>query len=141
MTARKLKLSLCKIPGGGKNREAGGKTRLMISMWKVLSILLPLPLAFLGLSEQQKETESKLHKKVSRMPFTGIVDHAQHSVAAIVRQTPQGIGMPIGSSFFVNQDGYLVTNAHVIREAEAIKSQGVPVALYQIGRASCRERV
>jgi len=62
--------------------------------------------------------------------FTNVAAHAQQSVAAIVAGTEIGIGAPIGTAFFINDEAYLATNAHVIREAERWKGQGVPVALY-----------
>ncbi len=62
--------------------------------------------------------------------LTTVADHAQHAVVAIVQGTNLGVGTPIGSGFFINEDGYVVTNAHVYREAERLKSEGSPVGLY-----------
>jgi hypothetical protein len=49
-----------------------------------------------------------------------IIDEAQHSTCQIivVRQPPSPVGEAIGSCFFINDEGYLITNAHVLHDAE-----------------------
>lgn len=61
--------------------------------------------------------------------FIQRVATAQRSVAAIIRGKEMGLGQPIGSAFFINPDGYLVTSARVVWEADRLKKQGVPISL------------
>ena len=66
---------------------------------------------------------AKKPEKSVQKPFTEIVNQANHGVAAIVIPAGNnGLGIPIGSAFFVDED-YLVTNAHVILEAEKTSGQ------------------
>jgi S1-C subfamily serine protease len=62
-------------------------------------------------------------------PFTEVVNDAQHGVVSIVSAAQDGIGVPIGSGFFVNSAGYLLTDAHVLRDAEKLKQGGKLVGL------------
>jgi S1-C subfamily serine protease len=61
---------------------------------------------------------AKKPRTAAQKPFTEIVNMANHGVAAVVVPAGNsGLGLPIGSAFFVDED-YLVTNAHVIRDAQ-----------------------
>jgi S1-C subfamily serine protease len=65
--------------------------------------------------------------------FTLTVDKVQRSVVAIVQSVrdPRGFDdfLPIGTAFFVSSQGHLLTNAHVIVEANKIRAEGGTVAL------------
>ena len=61
------------------------------------------------------------------------IEEAQGRVVAFVRPMRDGRGIdfhvPFGTGFFINADGYLATNAHVVRAAEQYSNQGIPVGL------------
>jgi len=50
--------------------------------------------------------------------FTDVIDEVQHSVCQVVVAASEHdlIGQVLGSCFFINDDGYLITSAHVVKE-------------------------
>lgn len=75
-------------------------------------------------------TAQARREKSTSTEFPQIIDHVEHSIGAVVRSdNPLGFGVPIGSGFFIDNEGYFVTNAHVARAFEKLRSEGVGVGL------------
>jgi S1-C subfamily serine protease len=94
-----------------------------------VAVVFVLCASLLAFSYAQKRPVRKDTRNPSN--FVEIVDQVHHSICAIVASRNQSdIGVPIGSGFFINDDGYFVTNAHVAREFVTLGSQGLLVGLY-----------
>ena len=81
-------------------------------------------------------------KKRQKMPeFAKVINEVHHSIVSFVEAGEFGIGQPFGSGFFINPDHYIVTNAHVIREAESRKAENKLVGMYVLSFVPGTERI
>ena len=82
-------------------------------------LLLFVLLSFNSSAEKKKSIPPTLTK-------LDIIDEAQHATCQIigVRQLPSPVGEAAGSCFFINDEGYLITNAHVLHEVEKMAQNG-----------------
>lgn len=89
----------------------------------VTTAILVLSVAVTGFSTKDK--------KPAPPNVLEIVEQVQHGICALVAgQTPDEIAIPIGSGFFINADGYFITNAHVARYFSELASRRLSVGLY-----------
>tara|TARA_Y100000034_G_C6902645_1_gene417855 strand:+ start:2298 stop:3095 length:798 start_codon:yes stop_codon:yes gene_type:complete len=95
--------------------------------------------SLMNTQESLTETQSSLEKQISSIKaktsadFSGIIEDAVQAVVSIKTDKAQGTG------FIITDDGYLVTNYHVIegaRYAEAITSNQEKKSLTLIGYSS-----
>jgi len=73
------------------------------------------------ISENLIKSQSSIEKQLSEIKlktssdFSGIVENAINSIVTIITDVSQGTG------FFIHEDGYIVTNAHVLSRASSAK--------------------
>jgi S1-C subfamily serine protease len=73
------------------------------------------------LSENIISTQSDIKEQISRIKtstssdFSGIIEESLGSVVTVITDISQGTG------FIITSDGYIVTNAHILNQARAVK--------------------
>ncbi len=76
-----------------------------------------LALALAAQEAKQDSVEDAISKlKVSQADFSGIIENSLKSVVGVVTESSLGTG------FVVNNEGYIVTNEHVISDAKRIRA-------------------
>src|SRR5271163_5046074 len=95
------------------------KSKKLATVFTFGFLLLFMLLSFNSSAEKKKS--------IPPMPTKlDIIDEAQHSICQIiaVRHPPFPEGEAVGSCFFINDEGYLITNAHVLHAVENMAQNG-----------------
>lgn len=102
-----------------------------ISLATALLVLFLVPLAmgsnpvdlFRGRSAEKQETVKTVEERIVRAGQEAVVEVANKILPSVVHIEVQygALGRSIGSGFIYSQDGYIITNHHVVENAGTIK--------------------